>query len=585
VSLKLLALFCVASLLTCSADARAHKVAHLYVKLRADALPDSASTFAAHGVVRYVPFDVPGWFRLRVTADRVSDVQSALSHDPRVLAVEGEHRLRAALTPDDPYWSSQWGAAKIGAPAAWNVTTGSPNVVVAVLDSGIDVDHPDLASQLWVNPGEVADNGLDDDGNGKVDDVNGWRFNHVGGMPDESNNVGDEYGHGTHVSGIVGAAGNNGLGVAGMTWGSSLMTIRVLDAGGDGWYSDVAAGVVYAVDNGARVINLSLGGTDDDVLLRDAIAYAHAQGVLVAAAAGNFPDCAYGSLLYPAPYDPAIAVAASTSGDQQASFSCHGPEVDLTAPGEAIYSTGMSGGYYSSSGTSMATPYVSGLAALIWSWQPTMTITQVTQLMIDAAVDIESAGWDQYTGWGRIDAESAVVVEEVPEVDLQLSKDVEPAGPLHPGDAITYTLVYTNAGWGIARDVVITDGVPVSLTNVSYTATGAAITATAGVTYVWQVEDLASGEGGTITITADLAADLVPCTVTNTATITGTVDDRAGNNSDRVAVVVEEAPGMDVYLPLVLRSYERLGAFPLHVGNVIPMRVSSTRGRSFTARR
>jgi subtilisin family serine protease len=407
-SSRLVALLCIACLLVGSAGLQAQEATHLYVKLRPGVSPRDVSTLAAQGAVSYTPFDVPGWLRLRALSGQASKLHEALARDPRVLAVEGEHRLCAALTPNDTYWGLQWGPDKIGVPIAWNVTTGSASVVVAVLDSGVDVDHPDLTGQLWVNPGEIADNGLDDDGNGKVDDVNGWRFNHIGSTPYESNDVNDEYGHGTHVSGIVGAVGNNGLGVAGMAWGSSIMTVRVLDAAGKGWYSDVAAGVVYAVDNGAQVINLSLGGSDDDALLRDAVGYAYVHGVLVTAAAGN---SSYGDydVLYPAVYDTSVAVAASTSGDYRASFSRYGPEVDLTAPGETIYSTGTGGSYYYSSGTSMATPHVSGLAALIWSWQPTMTITQVTQLMVDTAVDIGSPGWDQYTGWGRIDAGRALV--------------------------------------------------------------------------------------------------------------------------------------------------------------------------------
>jgi subtilisin family serine protease len=404
---KPVGLLCTVCLLLCSVRAQASQATYLYVKLRAGVPPDDVSALAAPGLVRYESFDVPGWLRLRVLEDDVAKLRTTLSRDPCVLAVEGERRLRAALTPDDPYWGWQWGLAKVDAPTAWDTTIGSASVVVAVLDSGIDVDHPDLVGQLWVNPGEIGGNGLDDDGNGKVDDVNGWRFNHVGLTPYESNDVEDEYGHGTHVSGIVGAAGDNAQGVAGMTWACPLMAVRVLDAAGDGWYSDVAAGVVYAVDNGAQVINLSLGGPDDDALLRDAVDYAHVHDVLVVAAAGNIR---YGDhdVLYPAAYDASIAVAASTAGDARASFSRYGPEVDLTAPGDAIYSAGLGGGYRYLSGTSMAAPHVSGLAALIWSWQPTTTITQVTQLMVDTAVDIGTEGWDQYTGWGRIDAGGAL---------------------------------------------------------------------------------------------------------------------------------------------------------------------------------
>jgi subtilisin family serine protease len=257
---------------------------------------------------------------------------------------------------------------------------------------------------------------VDDDGNGKVDDVNGWRFCHdAGGYPDESNDVTDGYGHGTHVSGIVAAKGNNGLGVAGVAWDCRLMVVKVLDDLGDGWYSDVAAGLVYATDNGAQIANLSLGGTEDNPLMADAVDYAEAQGTLVVAAAGNIAH-GHHAVLYPAAYDNALAVAASDANDWRASFSCYGPEVDLAAPGSSVYSTCQGGGYCYKSGTSMAAPHVAGLAALIWSYRPTYTVTQVKETMIDTAHDIEGPGWDEYTGWGRIDAPRALV----PPKDIKL---------------------------------------------------------------------------------------------------------------------------------------------------------------------
>jgi subtilisin family serine protease len=376
----------------------------MYAKLRPGVSPADFTSLSWSRRIHWKPFAVPGWVRLQVSASASSDLQAELSRDARVLAVEVERRLHAAMVPNDPHWGSQWGPAKVNAPLAWDATTGSDDLVVAVLDSGVDVDHPDLVGQLWVNAGEIAGNGLDDDGNGKIDDINGWRFYHRSdNTPAEDNDIDDQYRHGTHVSGIVAAAGNNGVGVAGMAWGCRLMTVRVLDAVGRGWYSDVAAGIVYAVDNGARIINLSLGGSEGDDMLGDAVAYADAHGVLVVAAAGNIEYGAY-EVLYPAAYDAAVAVAATTSTDTRAYFSRYGPQVDIAAPGSTIYSTHVGGGYRYDSGTSMATPHVSGLAALIWSYQPTLPITDVKQLMVDTAVDINVPGWDQYTGWGRIDA-------------------------------------------------------------------------------------------------------------------------------------------------------------------------------------
>jgi subtilisin family serine protease len=238
-----------------------------------------------------------------------------------------------------------------------------------------------------------------------VDDIHGWRFGRdAEGNPNESNNLDDDHGHGTHVAGIAAAAGDNGLGIAGIAWGCRLMIVKVLDANGNGLESDVASALVYAVDNGARIANLSLGGDIDSPLMRDAVDYASEHGVLVVAAAGNNS----GAVLYPAAYEPVLAVAASDANDERAPYSSHGPEVDLTAPGSGIYSTCVGDQYCGKSGTSMATPHVSGLAALIWSRYSDYTAAQVRQALIDSARDMGTPGWDEYTGWGRIDAWRAI---------------------------------------------------------------------------------------------------------------------------------------------------------------------------------
>ena len=195
------------------------------------------------------------------------------------------------------------------------MTTGSPAIVIALVDSGIALTHPDLASKVWVNQGEIPGNGLDDDHNGKVDDVNGWHFFQQwtpdGYIPTENAIVWDDYGHGTHVAGIAAAASNNGIGIAGISWGARVMPVKVLDQDGDGWYSDIAAGITYAVDNGARIINLSLGGAEASRMLCDATAYAQQKGALLVAAAGNGAAAVY----YPAACDGVLAVASTDRVD------------------------------------------------------------------------------------------------------------------------------------------------------------------------------------------------------------------------------------------------------------------------------
>jgi subtilisin family serine protease len=343
----------------------------------------------------------------------------ALRHDPRVAFAELDYVVCATDTPNDPGWAEQWGSARVGAPAAWHITTATPDVVVAVLDSGIQLEHEDLVDGLWANPDEVPGNGVDDDGNGQVDDFQGWSFYHVWNghifVPMEDNQVADEHGHGTHVAGIAGATFNNNVGIAGLAGGSRLMTVKVLDSQGEGRYSDVARGIIYAVDNGAQVINLSFGGTSPSQTLQEAVNYAHAHGVLVVAASGNDG----GPILYPAACEHVLGVAAVDQNDTRPSFSNYGPKVDAAAPGVSIYSTGWPGdsrtdctsGYCRKSGTSAATPHVAGLAALIWSARPDLTESQVTSIITNTATDVNAdtaPAWDEYLGWGRIEAGQAL---------------------------------------------------------------------------------------------------------------------------------------------------------------------------------
>ncbi len=354
---------------------------------------------------------------------------AALRGDPNVLYAEPDYIAHAQpTTPNDPYYGSQWGLSKISAPAAWDMATGSSSVIIAIVDTGIDLTHPDL---------NCAD---------KL--MTGWNF--VAG----NNTPNDDNGHGTHVAGIAAACGNNGAGVAGVAWGVRLMPVKVLDSGGSGYYSDIAAGITYAVDNGAKVVNLSLGGAGSSTTLADAVQYAHDHGVLVVAAAGN---CAQGGsacgnlsnpIMYPAAYPTVLAVAATDSGDNWASFSEHRSYVGVAAPGVSIYSTLRGGGYGSMSGTSMATPYVSGLAGLLWSFAPSFTVDQIQNTIQSAADDLGAAGKDDYFGYGRINA----------------SRTLSSLG-LQPSSSQASFLFGDNGGASSARSVVqVTTANPNSIT-------------------------------------------------------------------------------------------------------------------------
>ena len=349
---------------------------------------------------------------LQIPAGAEMDVIAQLRRDPRVQYAELNHRARALETPNDPLFPQQWALARIKAPQAWDIAH-CRGVIIAILDTGAYLEHPDLRNVLWTNPGEIAGNGIDDDGNDKIDDVHGWHFFHLFNgstyEPYENRILDDDNGHGTHVTGIAAAETNNITGTAGVSWGAQAMIVKVLDQEGNGWYSDVAAGIIYAVDNGAEVINLSLGGSHPDQTLQDAVNYAYAKGALLVAAAGN--DGAAG-VFYPAACEHVIAVAATDQNDAWADFSNYGPEVDIAAPGESILSTWpWLDLYYYKHGTSMATPHVSGAAALLWSLRPDWSNAQIEQRLELRADDVNAAiypGRDPYLGWGRLNVYRAL---------------------------------------------------------------------------------------------------------------------------------------------------------------------------------
>ncbi len=347
---------------------------------------------------------------LAVPSGQELAIAEDMRRNPSVEYAELDYLASVAIIPSDPRWNNQWAPTKIGAPAAWEITMGSEEIIIAVIDTGVKLDHPDLAAKIWANPGEIPANGLDDDQNGKVDDVHGWHFYHHCSnsdcLPAEDNDLQDDNGHGTHVAGIAAAETDNEIGIAGISWGAQLMPVKVLDEYGDGWYSDVIAGIVYATDNGADIINLSLGGEERSEALQEAVNYSHAEGVLLIAATGNTG----GSVFYPAAGDYMLGVGATDVNDVRPGFSNYGPGIDVVAPGVSIYSTWPRlDGYWHKSGTSMAAPHVAGLAALIWSVRPDLSNDRVAWVISETARDLGAPGWDEFYGWGRIDAHQALL--------------------------------------------------------------------------------------------------------------------------------------------------------------------------------
>ena len=319
----------------------------------------------------------------------VKDAVKLYDKSPDVAYVQPDYVLYPTATPRDPYYNRMYNLNNTGqtggtrdsdidAPQAWNITTGRRATVVAVIDTGVDISHPDLRNNIWTNPGESgkdafgrnkATNGKDDDHNGYVDDVHGWDFFH------NNNSVydrGDGDDHGTHVAGTIAAQGNNGIGVTGVNWHARIMPLKFI-GGGYGTSSGAIKAIDYAINKGVKISNNSYGGAGYEPAMHDAIARANKAGLLFVAAAGNKganndtkPD-------YPSSYDLSnvISVAATGAKDGLASFSNYGAKtVDLAAPGVNILSTLPGGRYGYYSGTSMASPHVAGVAALIKSRHP-----------------------------------------------------------------------------------------------------------------------------------------------------------------------------------------------------------------------
>ncbi|MDA0577144.1 MAG: S8 family peptidase [Verrucomicrobia bacterium] len=332
-----------------------------------------------------------------------------LASYPIVDFAEPDYIRHASFTPTDPGYNAQWDMHKIRMPQAWDITRGAASVVVAVVDTGIDLDHPDLVNNLWRNPGEIAGNNIDDDSNGYIDDTVGWDFAGDGifPLPAAQDNVPDDIAdHGTHVSGTVAASQNNGIGITGVAPLCKIMPVRVLGGLlGTGYSSDIIEGIIYAVDNGAKVINMSLGGTSKSLGEYNAVKYAWDHNVFVAAAAGNAGN-RDNPIEYPAGYPFTMGVGATGPTDGIAAFSSHNCFVEVSAPGVNILSTIPDNTFEQLdwSGTSMASPHVAGLAALLYARHPGIAVWEVRAMIQSGAVELGSPNWDRYYGFGRMDA-------------------------------------------------------------------------------------------------------------------------------------------------------------------------------------
>lgn len=368
--------------------------------------------------------------------------------------IQTEYPYRALSTlPDDPFYAGSWLLQHTNAAGAWNISTGS-SVTVAIIDTGFALNHEDLASQWATNPGETGStmagdrcwtgvsqnkstNNCDDDNNGYVDDWRGWNFVNTTNNPQAGTTSTGGVGaisHGTSVAGLAGAATNNHLGIASYNWNTKLMPLEALDDSGSGTSSSVISAIYYAVDNGASIINLSLGGPTEDPALQTAVNYAYVHNVVVVAAAGNCGTTSDAgcnglnapTMMYPAKNNHVIAVGATDSSDTRASFSSYGPALDVVAPGSGAlisplidsrtspynYTNAYSGSLY---GTSFASPIVTGVASLIRSLRPTTSVDDITALIDGSATKVTAMNGQLYTdeyGHGLVNAATAASIAD-----------------------------------------------------------------------------------------------------------------------------------------------------------------------------
>ncbi|MCU1268425.1 MAG: peptidase and in kexin sedolisin [Acidobacteria bacterium] len=469
-------------------------------------------------------------------ADRkhLNELITDLRRQPEIEYAELNVIMKTQSVPNDTYYGTSgawgqtfrdlWGLQAINAETAWDTSQGD-NVVVAVVDTGLDYNHEDIANNVWQNDGEMGldgsgndkrSNAIDDDGDGLIDDWHGWDFVTIDGTPADNNPM-DDFGHGTHVSGTIAATGNNGLGIIGVAPHAKIMALKGLDSNGSGSMEDLCNAIIYAADKGASVINNSWGGSGDTPqTLIDAIAYAHnIKGVVVVAAAGN-SNWDVGTQekgFYPACIRDVIAVAAVTHTDAKASFSNYGPKIDVAAPGggdtdptgllvqpdraivsllSSAASSTMTGSgqlvvgtkYLRQEGTSMASPHVAGLAALIRATHPEFSPEQVRQAIKQSADDIGAAGVDNQFGSGRINAARSLTVAAPLMTQL--------TGPTGILSGLTQVNVTGSVGGVNLANWRLEYGVgtaPVSWTQIATSTT----TVTAGVIANWNLSSVSDG--------------------------------------------------------------------------------------------
>jgi subtilisin family serine protease len=445
-----------------------HVPGRLLVAPRADAEPASlVRAVRQHRATFRREIPVAGMNVLDVPEESSDAIIASLRSTGLFGYVERDFYAHTGAAPNDPSYASQWYLPVIQAPQAWDLTTGSPSVVVAVIDSGADPNHPDLAGKL----------------------VPGWSF--LKGSADTS----DVLGHGTAVAGTLAAASNNDVGISGVSWTSMILPVAVVDSSDFATYSNIAAAIRYAADNGARIINISLGGSNASAALQSAVDYAWSKGATIFAAAMNASS---NTPYYPAACNHVVAVSATDSSDQLAAFSNYGGWITVAAPGAGILAPMAGGGYGYWYGTSFATPVAAGIAALALASNPGLANSALVDAVKLGVDDLGAAGFDNYFGWGRVNAYKTVLAAGPAPVSVSVTPS---SATLNGGQSKQFTANVTNSAAGV----------------------------------IWSVNPAVGGIASTGLYTA-------PATINSTRTVTVTATSNSDSTKTASAIVTLQAP-------------------------------------------
>lgn len=479
-----IAAFCAGILAAASPQANEHVHARLLAQPRLGAKSaDVASALTRVGARLERKLDRINVHVFQVPEPALDRVAAALMQTGLFTFVEPDHIARpVAVTPSDPYFSSEWHLTAIQSPNAWGITTGNSGVLIAVIDSGADWNHPDLAPNL----------------------VPGWNF--LNGTSITQDNAG----HGTAVAGTAAAASNNGMGVTGVSWGNKIMPLQILDATTAASYSNLASAITYAADRGARIISISLCGSSPSSTLQSAENYAWNKGSVIFAAAGNSSSS---SPNYPAADPNVVAVSASDQGGTFATFSNYGSWIDIAAPGNYILTTVLGGSFGSWYGTSFSTPVAAAVGALVLSVKPGLSNSALVNLLEQNADDLGAPGYDQYFGYGQVNAYRAVMAAGTASADT-----TRPSVSItSPGNGATLAGSIQVQGTAIDN---------VGISNIQFYIDNQVVSSTASSPFAfpWNTVNYANGSH-TLTVTATDAAGNTGSTTVSVTVNNVTVND------------------------------------------------------------